>query len=124
MSTDELADRDALHIVCAVNGEVRQDGNTADMIFDVPTLVSFLSSITTLVTGDIIFTGTPEGVGAAQGKFLADGDVITTTIDGIGTMTNRVVRISDPRPIGDCDDARRPSTSPATGQAPTSTARV
>jgi 2-keto-4-pentenoate hydratase/2-oxohepta-3-ene-1,7-dioic acid hydratase in catechol pathway len=65
----------------------------------VPTLVSFLSSITTLVTGDIIFTGTPEGVGAAQGKFLADGDVITTTIDGVGTMTNRVVRISDARPI-------------------------
>ena len=99
VSTDDLADRDALHIVCAVNGEVRQDGNTADLIFDVPTLVSFLSSITTLVTGDIIFTGTPEGVGAAQGKYLADGDVITTTIDGIGTMTNRVVRISDPRPI-------------------------
>ncbi len=99
VSTDELVDRDALRVVCAVNGEVRQDGNTADLIFDVPTLVSFLSSITTLVTGDIIFTGTPEGVGAAQGKFLADGDVITTTIDGIGTMTNRVVRIGDPRPI-------------------------
>ena len=99
VSTDELVDRDTLRVVCAVNGEVRQDGNTADLIFDVPTLVSFLSSITTLVTGDIIFTGTPEGVGAAQGKFLADGDVITTTIDGIGTMTNRVVRIGDPRPI-------------------------
>ena len=99
VSTDELTDRDALHLVCAVNGEVRQDGYTSDLIFDVPTLVSFLSSITTLVTGDIIFTGTPEGVGAAQGKFLADGDVITTTIDGVGTMTNRVVRISDPRPL-------------------------
>jgi 2-keto-4-pentenoate hydratase/2-oxohepta-3-ene-1,7-dioic acid hydratase in catechol pathway len=99
VSTDELADRDALHIVCEVNGEVRQDGTTADLIFDVPTLVSFLSSITTLVTGDIIFTGTPEGVGAAQGKFLADGDVITTAIDGVGTMRNRVVRISDPRPL-------------------------
>ena len=95
VSTDELADRDALHIVCAVNGEVRQDGNTADMIFDVPTLVSFLSSITTLVTGDIIFTGTPDGVGAAQGKFLADGDVITTTIHGVGVMTNRCVRVAD-----------------------------
>ena len=99
VSVDELADRDALHMVCEINGEVRQDGNTSDLIFDVPTLVSFLSSITTLVTGDIIFTGTPDGVGMAQGKFLADGDVITTTIDGIGTMTNRVVRISDPRPI-------------------------
>jgi 2-keto-4-pentenoate hydratase/2-oxohepta-3-ene-1,7-dioic acid hydratase in catechol pathway len=99
VSTDQLADRDAMPIRCAINGEVRQNGNTADLIFDVSTLVSFLSSITTLVTGDMIFTGTPAGVGAAQGKFLADGDVITTTIDGIGTMTNRVVRISDPRPI-------------------------
>jgi 2,4-didehydro-3-deoxy-L-rhamnonate hydrolase len=99
VSTDELPDRDALRLTCAVNGEIRQDGTTADLIFDVPTLVSFLSSITTLVTGDIIFTGTPEGVGAAQGTFLADGDVITTTIDGVGTMTNRVVRISDPRPV-------------------------
>jgi 2-keto-4-pentenoate hydratase/2-oxohepta-3-ene-1,7-dioic acid hydratase in catechol pathway len=100
VSTDELENRDALRIVCSVNGEVRQDGNTADMIFDVATLVSFLSSITTLVTGDLIFTGTPEGVGAAQGRFLADGDVITTTIEGIGTMSNRVVRVGDPRPIG------------------------
>ncbi len=99
VSTDQLADRDAMPIRCAINGEVRQNGNTADLIFDVSTLVSFLSSITTLVTGDMIFTGTPAGVGVAQGKFLADGDVITTTIDGIGTMTNRVVRISDPRPI-------------------------
>jgi 2-keto-4-pentenoate hydratase/2-oxohepta-3-ene-1,7-dioic acid hydratase in catechol pathway len=100
VSTDELPYRDALRIVCAINGEVRQDGNTSDLIFDVPMLVSFLSSITTLVTGDLIFTGTPEGVGAAQGKYLADGDVITTTIDGIGTMSNRVRRISDARPIG------------------------
>jgi 2-keto-4-pentenoate hydratase/2-oxohepta-3-ene-1,7-dioic acid hydratase in catechol pathway len=100
VSTDLLPDRDALHLTCAVNGDVRQDGTTADLIFDVPTLVSFLSSVTTLVTGDVIFTGTPAGVGAAQGKFLADGDVITTTIDGVGTMTNRVVRVSDPRPLG------------------------
>ncbi len=99
VSTDELADRDALRIMCAINGEVRQDGNTSDLIFDVPTLVSFLSGITTLTTGDIIFTGTPDGVGMATGQFLADGDVITTTIEGIGTMTNHVVRISDPRPL-------------------------
>jgi 2-keto-4-pentenoate hydratase/2-oxohepta-3-ene-1,7-dioic acid hydratase in catechol pathway len=99
VSTDELVDRDALHLTCTINGEMRQDGTTSDLIFDVPTLVSYLSSITTLVTGDIIFTGTPEGVGAAQGKFLADGDVIVTTIDGIGTMTNRVKRIADPRPV-------------------------
>jgi 2,4-diketo-3-deoxy-L-fuconate hydrolase len=100
VSTDQLVERDALHLTCEINGETRQDGTTADLIFDVPTLISYLSSITTLTTGDLIFTGTPDGVGAAQGKFLADGDIITTTIDGIGTMTNRVVRTSDPRPIG------------------------
>ena len=95
VSVDELADRDALPIVCTVNGEVRQRGSTADMIFDVPTLISYLSRITTLVPGDLIFTGTPDGIGATQGKFLADGDVITTTIDGVGTMTNRCVRVRD-----------------------------
>ncbi len=100
VSTNQLAERDALHLTCEINGETRQDGTTADLIFDVPALISYLSSITTLTTGDLIFTGTPDGVGAAQGKFLADGDIITTTIDGVGTMTNRVVRISDPRPIG------------------------
>ena len=92
---DEVADRDDLRIVTKVNGEVRQDATTADLIFDVPTLIQYLSRITTLVTGDVIFTGTPEGVGATQGKFLRDGDVITTTIDGIGTITNRCVRVSD-----------------------------
>ncbi len=95
VSVDELADRDRLRIVTEVNGEVRQDGVTADMIFDVPTLVSYLSHITTLVPGDLIFTGTPAGVGFAQGRYLDDGDVVTTTIEGIGTMINRCVRVSD-----------------------------
>ena len=65
------------------------------MVFSVADLVAFLSRITTLVTGDIIFTGTPDGIGAAQGLFLADGDVITTAIDGIGTMANTCVRVAD-----------------------------
>ena len=95
VSVDEVANRDKLHIVTAINGEVRQDASTAEMIFDVATLVSYLSRITTLVTGDIIFSGTPDGIGAAQGKFLADGDVITTTIEGLGIMTNRCVRVSN-----------------------------
>ena len=95
VSVDELADRNDLRIVTAVNGEVRQDDTTANLIFDVPTLISYLSRITTLVTGDIIFTGTPEGIGAANGIFLKDGDIITTTIDGIGTMTNRCVRVTN-----------------------------
>jgi 2,4-diketo-3-deoxy-L-fuconate hydrolase len=100
VSVDEIGDRNDLHIVTTVNGEVRQDDTTANLIFDIPTLISYLSHITTLVTGDIIFTGTPEGIGAAQGKFLADGDVITTTIDGIGTMTNRCVRVGDHWKVG------------------------
>ena len=65
------------------------------MIFDVATLVSYLSRVTTLTTGDLVFTGTPDGIGAAQGEFLADGDVVTTRIEGIGTLINRCVRITD-----------------------------
>jgi 2-keto-4-pentenoate hydratase/2-oxohepta-3-ene-1,7-dioic acid hydratase in catechol pathway len=57
--------------------------------------VSYLSRFTTLQPGDVIFSGTPDGIGMASGRFLADGDVITTTIDGIGTMTNPCVRVSD-----------------------------
>lgn len=97
VSTDEVPNRDDLHLTTTINDEVRQDDTTANLIFDVPTLVSFLSSITTLVPGDVIFTGTPAGVGAAQRKYLKDGDVITTTIDGLGTMTNRCVRVGDYR---------------------------
>jgi 2-keto-4-pentenoate hydratase/2-oxohepta-3-ene-1,7-dioic acid hydratase in catechol pathway len=97
MVSPDSVDRDRLRIITEVNGEVRQDGSTADLIFDIPTLVSYLSRVTTLATGDLIFSGTPEGIGATQGKFLADGDVITTRIDGIGTMTNRCVRIGDHR---------------------------
>ncbi|MEM9041825.1 MAG: fumarylacetoacetate hydrolase family protein [Actinomycetota bacterium] len=97
VSLDEVGDPSDLHVVTTVNDDVRQDDTTANLIFDVPTLISYISHITTLVTGDVIFTGTPEGIGAAQGAFLADGDLITTTIDGIGTMTNRCVRVSDHR---------------------------
>ncbi|MFK8025449.1 MAG: fumarylacetoacetate hydrolase family protein, partial [Ilumatobacter sp.] len=95
VSLDELDDYNALQITTAVNGEVRQNESSASLIFDVPTLISYLSRVTTLMPGDIIFTGTPEGVGAASRRFLADGDVITTTIAGVGTMTNTCVRVSD-----------------------------
>ncbi len=93
VSPDSLPDPDDLHLVTEVNGEVRQDDTTADMIFDMAALVSYLSQIMTLVTGDVIFTGTPAGVGGPQGKYLVDGDLITTTIAGIGTMANRCVRV-------------------------------
>lgn len=95
MVSPDSVDRDRLQIVTEVNGEIRQDGTSDQLIFDIPTLISYLSRVTTLATGDLIFTGTPEGIGAAQGKFLADGDVVTTRIDGIGTLTNRCVRTID-----------------------------
>jgi 2,4-didehydro-3-deoxy-L-rhamnonate hydrolase len=75
-------------LTCDVNGERRQSDTTEHLIFDVPTLIAYLSSILTLATGDVIFTGTPDGIGASAGKFLADGDVIVSSIEGIGTMTN------------------------------------
>ena len=92
VSLGDVPDPAELHIVTEVNGDVRQDGTTADLILDVPTLIEYLSRIATLNTGDLIFTGTPAGVGAASGDFLRHGDVVTTTISGLGTMTNRCVR--------------------------------
>jgi len=95
VSVDSFENPDDLHITTLINDEVRQDDTTAMMMFDVPTLVSYLSRFTTLQPGDVIFSGTPDGIGMASGRFLADGDVITTTIEGIGTMTNPCVRVSD-----------------------------
>ena len=65
------------------------------MIFDIPSLISHLARVTTLTTGDLAFIGTPEGIGNTQGRVRADGDLITTQIDRIGTVTNRCVRGSD-----------------------------
>ncbi len=95
VSPDLLEDPNSLELVCEVNGEIRQKDSTSDLIFDVPTLVSYLSNILTLVPGDVIFTGTPGGVGAFQGKLLKDGDVITTSISGLGQIENRCVRVAD-----------------------------
>lgn len=95
VSVDEFENPDDLRITTLINGEIRQDSSTAMMIFDVPTLVSYLSRFTTLQPGDVIFSGTPDGIGMATGQFLVDGDIITTTIAGIGTMTNPCVRVSD-----------------------------
>ena len=95
VSPDGLQDKESLEIECKVNQEVRQKDNTNDLIFDVPSIISYLSEIVTLNTGDIIFTGTPGGVGIMEGKFLKDGDVLSTSIEGIGTLENVCKRISD-----------------------------
>jgi 2-keto-4-pentenoate hydratase/2-oxohepta-3-ene-1,7-dioic acid hydratase in catechol pathway len=92
VTADEVADPHALAIGLSVNGETRQDGNTRDMIFDIPTLIASLSQGMTLEPGDVIATGTPSGVGYAMEppRFLADGDRVTCTIEGIGTLENEV----------------------------------
>ena len=95
VSTDSFTDPSDLEIVTRVNGDVRQRDRTSNMIFDIPTLVSYISSITALAVGDIIFSGTPEGVGFRNGSFLKDGDIVETTIESIGTMRNKCVRSKD-----------------------------
>lgn len=95
VSMDLIAADDPLMLTTQVNGEVRQHDSARDLIFDVPDLVSYLSHILTLHPGDVIYTGTPGGVGVAEGRFLKDGDVITTTIEGLGSITNRCVRVAD-----------------------------
>ncbi len=81
-----------LRITSRVNGAVMQDGNTADMIFDVATLITLLSQAMTLEPGDVIATGTPAGVGYARKPplFLKPGDVCEVTIAGIGTLSNSI----------------------------------
>jgi len=75
-----------LEVRCEVNEEVRQLGRTKDMVFDVPTLVSYISHVMTLLPGDVILTGTPAGVSP-----IVDGDTVEVSIEGIGTLSNRVV---------------------------------
>lgn len=93
VTPDELPNPNALRIRSLLNGEVMQDSTTADMIFDVPTIIAFLSADKTLPAGTIILTGTPEGVGFARKPrvWLKPGDTIAVEIEGIGTLTNPVV---------------------------------
>ncbi|HEY4558385.1 MAG TPA: fumarylacetoacetate hydrolase family protein, partial [Enteractinococcus sp.] len=102
VTPDEVGD-DAgnLQVKCVITGPTAesqgvdawtaQDGNTQDMIFPVAELVAHLANILTLYPGDIIFTGTPKGIGQPQGIFLQPGDVVTTSIEGLGELQNTMV---------------------------------
>ena len=93
VTPDELpAGASGLRIVTRHNGQVMQDSNTADMIFDVATLIATLSEAMTLEPGDVIATGTPSGVGYARTPpvFMKPGDTIEIEIEGIGTLTNTI----------------------------------
>ena len=93
VTADEIPDPNTLGIKTILNDEVMQDWSTDDMIFDVPTLIEFLSGSTTLAPGTVILTGTPHGVGAARKPpvFLKHGDTITIEIEKIGQLTNPVI---------------------------------
>ena len=95
VSTDSFTDPADLELRTWVNGELRQHDRTSNMIFSIPELISFISRHVTLSTGDLIFTGTPEGVGFRNGVFLIDGDVVRTSIEGIGTLENRCISVPD-----------------------------
>ena len=87
----QVSDPQQLRVRLWVNGELRQDESTADMICGVDQLIAAASSVVTLEPGDVIATGTPSGVGAGQGLFLRHGDVVRVAIDGLGEITNPVV---------------------------------
>ncbi|HEX2647897.1 MAG TPA: fumarylacetoacetate hydrolase family protein [Candidatus Dormibacteraeota bacterium] len=93
VTSDEIPDPQALTLRLRVNGETKQDGTTADMIFPVDALIEWVSKGMTLLPGSIIATGTPDGVGFARTppEFLKPGDVMETEVEGIGVMRNRIV---------------------------------
>jgi 2-keto-4-pentenoate hydratase/2-oxohepta-3-ene-1,7-dioic acid hydratase in catechol pathway len=78
---------DGVAIQTHLNGDLKQDGSTRDLIFDIPTLIAHVSSVMTLLPGDVILTGTPEGVGP-----MSVGDEVEVSIAGIGTLTNKVAQ--------------------------------
>ncbi|MEC7801200.1 MAG: fumarylacetoacetate hydrolase family protein [Verrucomicrobiota bacterium] len=92
-TADEIPDPSKLTIRSFVNDDKMQESGTDDMIFDVPTLISFLSGSTTLLPGTLILTGTPSGVGEARDpkRYLVAGDEVTVEIEGVGILTNPVV---------------------------------
>lgn len=91
VTADEIPDPQALRISCTVNGEVRQDATTADMIFPIAEVIAYVSEVVTLLPGDLICTGTPGGVGMHRTppQLLADGDEVVVEVEGLGRLVNR-----------------------------------
>ncbi|MCQ1956170.1 fumarylacetoacetate hydrolase family protein [Arthrobacter sp. zg-Y826] len=88
---DEIDDPLSLQMQLSVNGEVRQQGTTDDMIYDIYEQIAYLSQVMTLMPGDVLATGTPSGIGAPTGNFLRVGDVVRAEIEGLGVIENRVI---------------------------------
>jgi 2-keto-4-pentenoate hydratase/2-oxohepta-3-ene-1,7-dioic acid hydratase in catechol pathway len=93
VTADEISDPQALSVQTRINGEVRQDGTTADMIFSIASMIAHLSTVATLEPGTVLATGTPAGVGAASDppKWLVAGDIVEIEIEGVGILVNPVI---------------------------------
>jgi 2-keto-4-pentenoate hydratase/2-oxohepta-3-ene-1,7-dioic acid hydratase in catechol pathway len=93
VTADEIADPHALDISLRINGEVLQSSNTRELIFKIPDLIAFLSSVFTLEPGDVVSTGTPSGVGFARKppRYLKDGDDVVVSVQGLGELRNPVI---------------------------------
>lgn len=93
VTTDEIADPHTLDVKLTIDGETMQSSNTRELVFKIPDLVEYLSSITPLLPGDVVSTGTPYGVGLGRTpkRWLRPGETVTVTIEGLGSLTNRVV---------------------------------
>lgn len=93
VTADEIVDPHTLQISLTINGETLQNSNTRELVFKIPELIEYLSSITPLLPGDIISTGTPPGVGLGRTpkRWLKPGETVTVTVEGLGSLTNPVV---------------------------------
>jgi 2-keto-4-pentenoate hydratase/2-oxohepta-3-ene-1,7-dioic acid hydratase in catechol pathway len=93
VTADEIPDPHMLHIALSIDGEKLQDSNTSNLVFKIPELIEYLSSITPLLAGDIVSTGTPPGVGLGRTpkRWLQPGETVTVTVEGLGSLTNPVV---------------------------------
>lgn len=93
VTADEIADPHQLAISLSIDGEVLQNSNTRELIFKIPDLIEYISSITPLLPGDIVSTGTPSGVGLGRTpkRWLKPGETVTITVEGLGSLTNPVV---------------------------------
>jgi len=93
VTADEIADPHSLAISLSIDGEVMQNSNTNELVFTVPALIEFISSITPLLPGDIVSTGTPSGVGMGRTpqRWLKPGENVTVTVEGLGSLTNPTV---------------------------------
>ncbi len=93
VTVDEFSDPNDLALGCSVDGETMQDARTSDLVFNLPQLIAELSAVLPLLPGDVIFTGTPSGVGASRkpARFLQPGQILESWIEGIGTIRNRCV---------------------------------